>query len=201
MKSFLLITAGLILASGTSFAQETFEITGTPIPAGLLAENYGNVPKGISAFDLNICNVTETKQSIVSSRIYQALSDSNSSLQPIGRDIMLASILRNQNRSLMSILGVVLNSTTGLLSVAGTSKKLPTGFVTGAAIGSLAAQQVLSSLKPILSADQLEKFESQVLEPALVLDGGSCIERTVFVSATNPKAKAQPLNALSFRIH
>ena len=186
------------LLAGHGFSQ-TFEVTGTPIPQSLLRQNYGNVPKGIAAFDLSICNVTDTKQSVVSSRVYQALSDANLSLEPIGRQIMLAAILRNQNHSLGNIISIVLTSTTGVLAVLNSSKyKLPTGLAAGAALGSLAGQQVLAGLRPILSPDQLEKFETQVLEPALVLDGGSCVERTVFVSSANTKAKTQPLN---FRIH
>jgi hypothetical protein len=143
--------------------------------------------------------VTETKQSLVSSRIYQALAASNPSLEPIGRDIMLAAILHNQNHSFSSILGVVLSSTSGVLSVVSSSKpKLSGGWMAGATVGLFAGQQVLNSLKPILSPDQLEKFDSQVLEPALVLDGGSCVERTVFVNSPNSKAKTQEL---SFHIH
>lgn len=194
MKILVLAGFGTMLLCATSFAQATFEISGTPIPASLLQQNYGTIPKGIGAYDLNICNISDAKQSLVSSRIYQALSTADSSLEPIGRQIMLAAILRNQNHSAMNILSVVLTSTTGVLSVLGSSKyKLPSGMVTGVALGSLSAQQLIGSLKPILSADQVEKFESQVLELALVLDGGSCVERTVFVSSTNPKAKIQPL--------
>lgn len=198
MKTLLLTAAGLLLASGLGFAQTTFAITGTPIPSGLLAQNYGNVPKGIGAYDLSICNTTETKQSLVSSRIYQALASANPLLEPIGRDIMLAAILHNQNRSFTSILSAVLSSTSGVLTVVSSSKpKLSGGWMAGATVGLFAGQQLLSSLKPILSPDQLEKFDSQVLEPALVLDGGSCVERTVFVSSPDPKAKAQ---ALSFHV-
>jgi hypothetical protein len=108
---------------------------------------------------------------------------------------MLAAILRNQNHSLLNILNVVLNSTTGVLSVLGASKyHLPAGVVAASALGSLAGQQIMTNLKPVLSADELEKFETQVLEPALVLDGGSCVERTVFVSSGDSRAKAQPLS-------
>ncbi len=199
MKSFVLAGMAMVLLSALGSAQAIFEITGTPIPAGLLHQNYGSIPKGIGAYDLSICNVSATKQSLVSSRIYQALSDTNSSLEPIGKQIMLASIVRNQNRNAITILGAILNSTTAVLSVLSASRyKLSTGFVTAAALGSLSGQQLISTLRPILSADQLEKFESQVLEPALVLDGGSCVERTVFVGSTNAKTKAQPL---SFHVH
>jgi len=199
MKSFILAAFATVLASGSGFAQSTFEITGTPIPSALLQQNYGSVPKGISAYDFSICNITDAKQAIVSSRIYQALANSNSALQPIGRQIMFAAILRNQNHSVTNILSVVLTASTGVLSVLGSSKyKLSGGVMAGAALGSLAAQQVLNSLKPVLSSDQLEKFETQVLEPALVLDGGSCVERTVFVTSAGSTAKIQPL---SFHIH
>ncbi len=199
MKSFVLAALAMVLLSASGFAQATFEITGTPIPTGLLRQNYGSVPKGIGAYDLSICNVSETKQALVSSRIYQALSNSNPLLEPIGRQIMLASILRNQNRNVMTILGVILNATTGVLSVVSSSRyKLPSGLAMAAALGSLSGQELITTLRPIFSADQLEKFDSQVLEPALVLDGGSCVERTVFVSSVNVKANAQPL---SFHIH
>jgi len=189
----------LVLAmSSLGRAQDTFVVTGTPIPSDLLHQNFGSVPKGISAYDLNICNVTAIKQSVVSSEIYQALSRSNAELQPIGRQIMLASILRSQNRSAANLLSIALNSATGMLSVLSSSKySVPTGLLTGAALGSLAAQQLVQNLKPILSADQLEKFEDQVLEPALVLDSGSCVERTVFTLNGNPKLKA---SSLSFHV-
>jgi hypothetical protein len=79
-----------------------------------------------------------------------------------------------------------------VLAVFGSSKyKLAPGLAMGAALAALSGQQLIIHLRPILSADQLQKFENQVLEPALVLDGGSCVERTVFVSSQDPKAKAQ----------
>jgi hypothetical protein len=40
-----------------------------------------------------------------------------------------------------------------------------------------------------VSADQLEKFDTQVLEPALVLDSGSCVERTLFTAGQDSKVK------------
>ena len=198
MKNLVLAALGMLLLSSGGSAQATFDITGTPIPTNLLQQNYGPIPRGIAAYDVNICNVTDEKQSIVSSRIYQALSSSNPALEPIGREIMFAAILHNQNHSVAAILNVVLNSTTGVLSVFGSSKyKLAPGLAMAAALAALSGQQALSQLRPILSADQLQKFESQVLEPALVLDGGSCVERTVFVSPQDPKAKAQ---AFAFHI-
>jgi len=185
---------GLLLLTATSYAQDTFVITGTAIPDELVKLNYGSVPKGIRAFDLDICNVTSDKQSVVSSAIYQALAQANAGLQPIGRAIMLAVILRNQNHSLASILNLVLNSATGVLSVVGAAKTgVPPGVLAGAALGSLSAQQLITNLKPALTADQVEKFENQVLEPALVLDGGSCVERTVFTATLDPKTPSQNL--------
>ena len=183
-------------------AQPDFEVTGTPIPGKLLQQNYGAIPKGISGFDLNICNVTEQKQSLLSSRIYQALANSGSTLEPIGRDIMLAAILRSQNHSVANILSITLNSATGVLALVSSSRyRLSSGAMTGFSLGAVAGRELLSNLQPILSASQLEKFEGQVLEQALVLDGGSCVERTVFVTNTQPaktKVKVQPL---SFHIH
>ncbi|HSU32496.1 MAG TPA: hypothetical protein VLJ11_14790 [Bryobacteraceae bacterium] len=153
------------------------------------------MPKGITAYDLSICNSTELKHSIVSSEIFQALSKSNTGLQPIGRQIMLTAILRNQSWTLTNILGVTMNVSAGILSVLNSSKVgLPSGVATGATLASLSLQQVLSNLKPVSSADQLEKFESQVLEPALVLDGGSCVERTVFTVVDQPAARGAKLS-------
>jgi hypothetical protein len=160
-------------------------ITGTRIPAELLKINYGQLPKGIVAFDLSICNQTDGKAALTSSQIFQALAESTSGIRPIGRQIMLAVILRNQRHSASTILTVALNSATGVLSVLGaTRSNVPAGTLAGAALGSMVAQQLLTELKPVLTADQVEKFESQVLEPALVLDGGSCVERTVFSTSS-----------------
>jgi hypothetical protein len=178
----------------TARAQGTFEITGTPIPAQLLSQNYGNVVKGVNGYDLNICNISDAKQSLTSSRVYQALMQADATIQPVGRQIMLASILRNQSRSWSTIVGVALNSATGVLSIIGASSyKLPQSCTTGAALGSVTGQQLLTNLKPVLSVDQLEKFEDQVLEPALVMDAGTCVERTVF-TITVGKAKPQGLS-------
>lgn len=198
MKSVGLAVCGLVALSGLSFCQNTFVVTGTAIPKGLVQENYGRLPKGVGAYDLSICNVTDTKQSVVSSEIYQALSQSNADLKPIGRDIMLASILHNQNRSTGNIVSLMLNSATEVLSLLSSSKYgVSPGVLTGAAVGSLAAQQIFSNLKPIFAADQVQKFENEVLEPALVLDGGSCVERTVFTAVGKANAK-QP--KLSFHV-
>lgn len=199
MKTLILTACAVVFATFAS-AQTTFEITGAPIPSKLLQQNYGRMPKGIAGYDLSVCNVTDSKQSIVSSRIYQALEESYPSLLPIGRQIMLASILHNQNHSIASIIGLALTSTTGVLSVLASSHaNLPVGLTTSIALGALSGQQLLSTLSPVLSADNLENFDSQVLESALVLDSGSCVERTLFVTSSNTQAKnsqaeTQPLS-------
>ena len=201
MKSIIL-TAGLMaLTACAALGQDTFEITGTPIPATLLTQNYGNVPKGISAFDLNICNISDARQSLTSSKVYQALMQADASIEPVGRAIMLAAILRNQNRSLANTLGLAMTSTTTVMSILGTSAyRLPSSWGTAAALAAMTGQQVLSTLKPVLTTDQLEKFESQVLEPALVMDSGSCVERTVFtITSANTSAKTKP-QRLNFRV-
>ncbi len=198
MRLFACALLNLILFSGLVSAQNTFSVTGTAIPPSLLQQNYGKVPKGISGYDLNICNIANSKQSIVSSEIYQALAQSNAGLQPIGRQIMLAAILRSQNRSTGTVMSMALNSVTGVLSILSSSKYgPPTGVVSGAALGAISAQQILMNLKPVLTNDQVEKFETEVLEPALVLDSGSCVERTVFAATANPAARK---NALNFRV-
>jgi hypothetical protein len=189
----------LLFAGGICWAATTFEVSGTAIPQALVQENYGKMPAGIGAYDLSICNITSSKQSIVSSEIYQALAGSTSGLQPIGKQIMLAPILKNQNRSAGALANLILNSATGVFSVLGSSNRaIPAGLLSGAAVASMAAQSVLGHLAPVLTSDQLEKFEAEVLEPALVLDSGSCVERTVFALSTTTKA-AKP-QALSFHI-
>ena len=189
------LLAGMVLLGGSAFGQNTFSVSGTAIPASLLQQNYGKLPKDISGYDLNICNVSASKQSIVSSEIYQALAQSTAGLQPIGRQIMLASILRNQNRSTGTILSMALNSVTGIVSILSSSKYgPPAGLVTGVALGAISAQQIFSNWKPVLTSDQLERFEGEVLEPALVLDSGSCVERTVFAAAATSQASKHPLN-------
>ncbi|MBV9759537.1 MAG: hypothetical protein JO340_03145 [Acidobacteriaceae bacterium] len=195
MRSLAATALGFVLAASASFAQSAFTVTGTQIPQSLLQQNYGTVPKGVTAYDLNICNSSSTKQTLVSSEIYQALSNANVAIQPIGREIMLAAILRNQSHSPSSLLKVSLNSATAVLSILSSSKyHIPSGWITGAALASISGQQVLSDLSPILSADQLEKFESQTLEAALALDGGSCAERTVFALSVTSKTKSQELS-------
>jgi hypothetical protein len=196
-----LVLAALIVASlcPTGFAQRTFEVTGTPVPVTLVKKNYGRMPKGIAAYDLNICNSSRVKQPVVSSEIYQALSRSDGTLQPIGRQIVLASMLRSHNWNALRILSLALNSAMGVLTVLNASKAGGSGQLLAAiALGSLSTQQLTMGLNKNTSAGQLEKFDAQVLEPALVLDAGSCVERTVFTAGQNSKVKKPA--ALSFHV-
>src|SRR4051794_27009248 len=135
MKNVVLAVVSIAFLGAAGFAQSTFEVTGTPIPAALLKQNYGKTPKGIAAYDLNICNSSRAKQSVVSSEIYQALSRSDATLQPIGREIVLASILRTSNWSTLRILSVALNAATGVLMVL-TSSKGSGQLVAAVALGS-----------------------------------------------------------------
>lgn len=194
MKLFV-VAVSIASLGVASFGQSTFQVTGTPIPVTLSKQNYGKTPKGITAYDLSICNSTATKQSVVSSQIYQALSKSNPAIQPIGRQIVLASILQTQNWSVLRILDVVLNSASGVLAVLSSSKNSGSGRLLAAvALGSLSAQQLTMGQNTNVSANQLEKFDMQVLEPALVLDSGSCVERTLFTTGQDPKVKPPTLS-------
>jgi hypothetical protein len=191
MKTALLTLSLLCLSSQRSRAQDKLNVTGTPIPSALLAQNYGTIPKGIAGYDLNICNIADQRQTVVSSQIFQSLSQSNLSITPIGRGIMLAAILRGQNRSPMTIAGLIVNSATTVLALLSTAKSsgIPDPARTGITVGSLLAGQLLTQLKPILAPDKLEKFDRDVLESALVLDAGSCVEKTVFALAQASPAK------------
>jgi hypothetical protein len=134
---------GVTLLAATNFArgQDTFSVTGTAIPKDLLRLNYGPLPRGVRAFDLSICNLAASRQALVSSEVLQALAKSNPGLEPIGRQIMLAAILRNQNHSFSSILSIALNSATGVISVLGATRNtVPPALLGGAALASLAAQ-------------------------------------------------------------
>jgi hypothetical protein len=200
MKIWFLMASMWALGASSAWAVDTFEITGTPIPTQLLNQNYGSIVKSVTAYDLNICNITEARQSLTSSKVYQALMQADPELQPVGRQIMLASILRNRNRSITNLLSTAMTSITGALSLLNTSAyRLPARWSAAAALASLSGQQVLNNLKPILSADQLEKFESQVLEPALVMDSGSCVERTVFTIGVTPQKKTNS-HGFDFRV-
>ena len=195
MKNRIVFAAISLLIGHSAFAQDKITVSGTPIPQQLLEQNYGRMPKGVGAYDLSICNVGEQKQTVVSTQVYQALAQSNVSLSPIGRQIMLASILRNQNRSLMSILEVSLTSSTGVVAVLGSSRSFPvsSGAVAAIGVGAILLSQMTSALKPISAPDKMEKFDREVLEPALVLDGGSCVERTVFALSTDRTSKPASL--------
>jgi len=191
----------LLLTTAALLAQDTFTITGTAIPTPLLKLNYGTLPRGVDAYDLNICNLTDARHSITSSAIFQALSEAQTDLRPIGRQVMLAAILRNQNHSVKTWLNLALMSTTSVLSVLGTSHTgISSRSLSAAALGALIGQQLLAQLNPVLTADQVEKFESQVLEPALVMDGGSCVERTVFTAIPGAQ-KATRRDAPNFEFH
>ena len=183
------------LSATAANGQNTFSVTGTQIPSELVRMNYGRVPKTIAAFDLNICNETGDKHAVTASQIYQALAESNVNLQPLGGKIMLAVVLQNQRRNATTVLTVAVNSAVGVLSVLGASRSgVSAGALAGAAVGAAVAQQLLNTLKPVLTPDQVASYENQVLESALVLDGGSCVERTVFaLAAPVPKGKYQNL--------
>ena len=194
MKGLFILALTMSLAHAV-WAQDKFTVSGTPIPSDLVKQNYGQLPKGVNAYDLSICNVTTDRQAMVSSQIYQSLAQSNLSLKPIGRQIMLASILRNQRRSAMTILNVALTAGTGVFALLSTSKTMnvPDSAKTVIALGSLLFGQVTASLQPVLPADKVEKFDREVLEPSLVLDGGSCVERTVFASLDDGSTKTPAL--------
>jgi hypothetical protein len=186
-----LVTLAATLAS----AQNTFSVTGTQIPPELVRLNYGKIPKGIEAFDLNICNQSVDKRAVTASQIFQGLAESSVNLQPLGGQIMLAAILQNQRRNSTTLLTVAVNSAFGVLAVLSLSRTgVSSATLAGAALGAAIGQQLLGTLKPVLTAGQLARYQSQVLESALVLDGGSCVERTVFaLAAPGAKNKFQSL--------
>lgn len=191
MKIFKLLLSVSLMTAATLSAENTFEVTGTAISTELLKLNYGTLPKSVGAYDLNICNLTQTRQPITSSEIFQALAKSQSGLRPIGRQIMLAAILRNQNHSIRTWLNLGLNSTSTVLSIAGTSRTgMPSRVFSASALGVVIGQQLLSTWSPVLTADPVQKFEAEVLESALVMDGGSCVERTVFTANTETQKSA-----------
>lgn len=195
MKNLVWAVVSIVSLGAGGRAQSTFEVTGTPLPATLLKQNYGKTPKGIAAYDLNICNASRVRQSVVSSEIYQALAKSDATLQPIGRQVVLASILRTQNWSTLRIVNIALSAVTGALMVL-TPPKGSGQLLAAIALGTLSTQ-LTGGLPGSTTADQLEKFEAQVLEPALVLDAGSCAERTVF-TALDPEVKRPA--GLSFHV-
>ena len=199
MRKNLISIALFCSAAGLGCAQDKFTVSGTPIPASLAVANYGPMPKGVTGYDVNICNTTDQRLSLVSSQIYQSLSQANLALKPLGRQIMLTAILQNQRRSVASILDIAFNSATGIVALLGASGQtnIPNGFRTSVGLGSILLGQVTSQLKPVLAPDKVEKFDREVLEPALVLDGGSCVERTIFALGGDPKSTPA---SLSFHI-
>ncbi len=194
MRVVVAATLGMAFWGGLGYGQATFEVTGTPVPPDLLKANFGSLPKSIGAFDTNICNLTELKQTVISSRIYQGLASSNRDLQPLGRQLVLAAMLKRQAHRPINIFAWSLGTVTGVFSVVSASKyALPGNWATAVAFASLTSQQLLGSLKPPTTVDEIEKFESQALEPSFMLDGGSCVQRTVFVVVSN-RAKATNLS-------
>ena len=199
MRKCLVLVAAFCATASTVCAQENFTVSGTPIPAQLAIANYGPMPKGVTGYDVSICNTTEQRLSVVSSQIYQSLSQTNLAMKPLGRQIMLTAILQNQRRSVASIAGIAFNSATGIAALLSASRgaTIPTGFRTSLGLGSILLGELTGQLKPVLPPDKVEKFDREVLEPALVLDGGSCVERTIF--ALSGDRKSAPA-ALSFHI-
>jgi hypothetical protein len=199
MKNCLALIVLFCAAAALGCGQDKFTVSGTPIPNTLAVANYGPMPKGVTGYDVNICNATGQKLSLVSSQIYQSLSQTNLALKPLGRQIMLTAILQNQRRSVASILDIAFNSATGIVALLSASGQtnIPNGFKTSVGLGSIVLGQVTSQLKPVLPPDKVEKFDREVLEPALVLDGGSCVERTIFALSDDPKSAPA---SLSFHI-
>ena len=198
MKPFAIVTFLTALAATSVCAQNALNISATPIPASLLTQNYGKMPRGVAGYDVTICNASTTKQIVISSEVFQAMVQQQAGVQPIGKAIMLAAVLHNQNSSFFNILNVALGSASGVLSVLSSAHSIPNSVITGTSLGSLALQQVLNNLKGYTSASVLQQFDNQILETALSLDGGSCVERTIFTLVTNNKVKPAPL---SFHVH
>lgn len=197
MKVVVKAAIGIALVGGLSFGQATFEVTGTPVPSDLLRANFGSLPKSLGAFDLDICNLTELRQTVISSKIYQSLALTSPDLQPVGRQLVLAAILRNQGRRPLNLLSIALTSVGGAFSVLSASKyALPVNWSSAIAFATVTGQQLVTGFKPVMTADQVETFDKQVLEPSFLLDGGSCEQRTVFTVLTS-KVKT---TSLSFHV-
>jgi len=196
MKHLACVTLGLAFALAPGNAQSTFQVTGARLPVTLAKQNYGKLPKGVSAYDLSICNASARKESLSSGEVYHALSKADPSLHPVGRQVVLSSILQTQNWSAARIVGLALTVAVDALSIVLASK---TGGkaapIAAAALGSLSVQQIATGVNPAPSANQIETLETQALEPSLVLDGGSCVERTVFAASADSKpGKAESLS-------
>lgn len=195
MRAVAKAAIGVALMSGLSFGQATLDVTGTAVPPDLLKANYGALPKSIGAFDISICNQSELKQTVISSSIYRALAASNPELHPVGRQMILSAMLHNQGRRPLNLLNTGLTSIGGAFSILSASKyALPPNWSSAIAFASVASQQLLNGFKPVMTADQIEKFESEALEPSFVLAGGSCEQRTVFTVLPPHKASTASLN-------
>ncbi|HEX3822790.1 MAG TPA: hypothetical protein VHW45_20835 [Candidatus Sulfotelmatobacter sp.] len=187
-----ILCAGLAVVS--TWAQNTLTVSATPIPASLLKQNYGRMPRNVGGYDLNICNASMARQMVISSRIYQAIVQHQAGVQPIGKQIMLAAILHSQNSNFFNILNVSLESASGVLSILSSTHNIPPKLITGTSLASLALQQLLTNLKPYSPVTALQQFDTQVLETAVSLDSGSCVERTVFTLSTGRETRAVPLS-------
>ncbi|MBV9303495.1 MAG: hypothetical protein JOY62_09820 [Acidobacteriaceae bacterium] len=196
MKHLICVTLGLALPLVPGTAQSTFQVTGARLPVSLAKQNYGKLPKGVSAYDLSICNARARKESLSSGEVYQALSEADPSLHPVGRQVVLSSILETQNWSAARIVGLALTVAVDALSIVLASKT--GGKIAAAALGSLSVEQIATGVNPAPSPNQIETLETQALEPALVLDGGSCVERTVFAASAD--SKAAKAESLSFHV-
>ena len=194
MKTIIVGVLCAGLAADTGCAQNALNISATPIPASLLTQNYGRMPRHIGGYDLTICNGSPAKLTVISSQIFQALVQHQADVQPIGKQIMLAAIARAQNINIFSILNATLSSASGVLSILSETHNIPAKFITGTSLASLALQQLMNNLKPSSSVSNLQQFDSQVLEPAVALDSGSCVERTVFTLLASTKIKPVPLS-------
>jgi hypothetical protein len=194
MKTLIALAAALLCATLAS-AQDTFTVTGTMIPTALLTQNYGSMPKGIVGYDLTICNETDQRQTVISSQLYQALAASTGEILPVGRQILLASILSSERKDVLSLVTFGLNTAVGIFSLMSTSTSMnPPGSVkTGISLASLSMQQFTGNFKSVLPADKLQKFDADTLPQALVLDSKSCSEKTLFALASTPKVKAASL--------
>jgi multisubunit Na+/H+ antiporter MnhC subunit len=190
MKTLIALAAAL-LCGLPALGQDTFTVTGTIIPSALLTQNYGSMPKGIVGYDLTICNATEQKQPVVSSQVYQALAASTGEILPVGRQILLASILSSQRRDVLSLVTFGLNTAVGIFSLMSSSNSMnpPPGVKTGVSLVAISVQQFTSNFKSILPADKLQKFDNDALPQAMVLDSNTCVEKTLFALVLTSSVK------------
>ena len=189
----------LLLRALLATAQDTFTVTGTAIPPSLLARNYGSMPKGIVGYELTICNTTDQKQSLTRSQVDQALAGSTSQITPVASQVILASMLTTRGQKILSFATFGLNTAVGICALLSTSKKSnpPANVKTGISVASMTLPQLATLLQPVPPVDRVQKYETDVLPPALVLDSNSCVEKILFVVAAAPNAKPE---ALAFHI-